>query len=335
MRPFWQRAAIERVTPPDNPSPPFAQTDAEAEERFQKHRFVDPLPDADAALLNTADLMDYVALTGMIFPFRVQPEDKWLKPASCAISFAGKILFWTPEGSDTHPTKVERIVKRGEKLVLPKNAIVFLTLEPTFRFPDYIAGRYNLSIRQVYRGLLVGTGPLVDPGFVGRLSVPVHNLTGTDYELTAGDPVVWMEFTKLSRNTRWDPSARATSSPYVRFPDRKLEREDIGDYLRAASARPVVSSIPTEIGAAQRAATSAATSVRRVRNYSIGAGLVALLAVAALAVGVVQLGVDINSNVNDEADRGQQQQRLIDRLEDRLADQEAGLRAVRRLRTQR
>ncbi len=28
----------------------------------------------------------------------------------------------------------------------------------------------------VYKGLLLGTGPIVDPGFVGKLYIPLHKL---------------------------------------------------------------------------------------------------------------------------------------------------------------
>src|SRR5256885_14069412 len=90
-----------------------------------------------------------------------------------------------------------------------------------FRFPDYIAARFNLKIPNVYRGLLLGTGPLVDPGWSGRLSFPLHNLTTNDYEFPGGEEIIWMEFTKLSENDRWldrsvvSPERRGT---YHAFP---------------------------------------------------------------------------------------------------------------------
>ena len=63
--------------------------------------------------------------------------------------------------------------------------------------PAYIAGRFNLLIREVYRGLLVGTSPLVDPGFEEYLSVPIHNFTDNIYLFKAGESAVYFEFTKL------------------------------------------------------------------------------------------------------------------------------------------
>ncbi|MDZ8091094.1 MAG: hypothetical protein RMZ42_04015 [Nostoc sp. DedQUE05] len=147
---------------------PFAQTEAEAEDRFKIYRSLDPFDDIEPALLNSAHIYDYVAATGMIYPF--DPEN--LKSASYEVKVLGECVYWDEEGQ-----KVVQNIKEGDQFFLRPNSIAFVTLEPMFRLPDYIALRFNLKIKNVYRGLLLGTGPLVDPGFVGRLSLPLHNLT--------------------------------------------------------------------------------------------------------------------------------------------------------------
>ena len=50
----------------------------------------------------------------------------------------------------------------------------------------------------MHRGLLVGTGPLVDPGFRGKLLIPLHNLTLDAYEIRGDEGLIWVEFTKTS-----------------------------------------------------------------------------------------------------------------------------------------
>jgi hypothetical protein len=267
----------------------FAATEEEARSRFEAFRSSDPFPDIPPSLLNTADLLDYIAATGMIFPFQM-PADlaKGLKPASCAVAFSGRVMSWSPDLE--RPGKFEpfdKDLKPGEILKLPPNSIVFITLQPYFRLPDYIALQFNLEIKQIYRGLLVGTGPLVDPGFEGFLSVPVHNLTANDYELRAGDPLVWMDFTKLSPNRRWDIRARISGRPFVPFPPQKLERKGLDDYLKAAASEPIVSSIPVEVGRARHAAESAKKSVAVLRNVSVVAGLFLLVAIASLVLQTV------------------------------------------------
>jgi len=313
----------------------FPQDDAEAARRFLRWREEDPFPEIPPALLNTADLLDYIATTGMIWPFEVDRDNltETLKPASCSIALLGRYVWWEDKPDDPRLGLRNGDLSRNEELVLERNSIVYVTLEPTFRLPDYIAGRFNLSIPDVYRGLLVGTGPLVDPGFQGKLSVPLHNLTSNDYVLRGGEALVWMEFTKLSPNALWQrkeiaegdrekaerPSRRGQ---YVPFPKRKLRRRAVDDYLREADPRPIRSSIPELVGRSQRAAEQsgkraeeAETQARRFFNVSIGAAVIILLTSAAVLVGVWTLIVDVRGDANQARDR-------VDQLQQRLESQQ-------------
>ncbi len=275
--------------------PAFASSDEEAAERFAAARGTDPFPDIAPALLNTADLVDYVAAIGMLHPFNVDPANPsvTLKPASCGIPLVGTVLWWETKGGSTQLKEHE--LKHGDKLALKRNSIVYVTLEPMLRMPDYIAARFNLTIRDIYRGILVGTGPLVDPGFTGRLSLPLHNLTFNDYELTGGEPIVWMEFTKLSENGRWaGGTPQVRKGEYVPFPDRKRGRRTVHDYVKYASPDPITSSIPRLVGDAQESARKAERSARRQLSLSVLAALGVIVGIGAIVFAGFQLvdGVD-------------------------------------------
>ncbi len=54
-------AAQESSAPAPIPLPNFPASDAEAQERFQKTRSEDPFPEIPSALLNSADLLEYIA----------------------------------------------------------------------------------------------------------------------------------------------------------------------------------------------------------------------------------------------------------------------------------
>src|SRR4051812_47149000 len=113
----------------------FASTDEEAQLRSQKYKSLDPFPDVPPALLNSADVADYVRETGMIWPF--DPEKR--KSASYEIALLGKCIWWDDGGK-----KQVLEITRSTKFVLKANSIAFVTLEPLFRLPDYIALRFNL-----------------------------------------------------------------------------------------------------------------------------------------------------------------------------------------------
>ncbi|MEI6827749.1 MAG: hypothetical protein WCK54_19325 [Desulfuromonadales bacterium] len=234
---------------------------AEEAEHIYANEKPDPFPNIPPALLNSADIIDYVIKTGMLLPF--QPEN--VKSSSYEIKLLGKCVLWEENG-----TKQVFDITEGKSFELKKNSIAFVTLEPFFRIPDYIALRFNLKIANVYRGLLLGTGPLVDPGFKGRLSIPLHNLTTNNYTFRGGEGIIWMEFTKVSPNKRWfnmDEPDRV--GEYVKFRRKEM---DVEDYLyKADPHRPIRSSIPDEINKAIDIANSAKS---RVNIITLG-GLVA------------------------------------------------------------
>src|SRR3977135_1230729 len=103
----------------------------------------------------------------MVYEFK--PKD--LKSASYAIAALGTQIIWYAEGN-----RQNIILTETNECTFPANSISFIHLRNKFSLPNYISARFNLTITHVHRGLLLGTGPLIDPGFEGRLLIPIHNL---------------------------------------------------------------------------------------------------------------------------------------------------------------
>jgi hypothetical protein len=72
----------------------FLPNDEEASRRYKQWKSKDPFPSIQPALLNSADIEDYVAVTGMLFPFN---RDK-LKSASYEVPLEGEIHYWDEKG---------------------------------------------------------------------------------------------------------------------------------------------------------------------------------------------------------------------------------------------
>jgi len=270
--------------PPDYTVP--AASDADAAERFAQFQAVDPLPSVPPSLLNSADVLDYVRLTGMLHPFH---PDK-LKSASYEAAIRGRCIRWDEAGSQK-----ETDLDGDRTFTLDPNSIAFVQVEPMFRLPAYMAIRFNLKITHVHRGLLLGTGPLVDPGFVGKLLIPLHNLTTNTYTFRAGEDLIWIEFTKTSPHQSWHRSedTHPRSGQYVPFPQRKKNLSPEEYFAKASQNNPIRSSIPAAIQegrqaaqTARDAATNAAEEARRLQRRAFGIGLA-----GALAVGVALAGV--------------------------------------------
>lgn len=155
---------------------------------------IDPFPNIPDALLNATDITKYVLTTGMLEPF----EPKRLAGATYTCAFSGTYLRWDENG-----IQEKKILKEDEELIIEPNSITFLEISTLFRIPQYLVLRFNLQVRNVYKGLLLGTGPIVDPGFVGKLYIPLHNLTSNKYKIKSGADLISVEFTKLSTNPEW------------------------------------------------------------------------------------------------------------------------------------
>jgi len=312
----------------------FAADDIDALQRFSGWRSWDPFPEIDPALLNSAAIADYVSATGMIHPFHA---DK-LKPASYEVAMQGEYVYYDENRKkvtgtllpSNHP-EWSRVTNPTSTFRLRGNSIAFVSLEPLFQLPDYIAIRFNLKIKHVYKGLLLGTGPLVDPGYVGKLNIPLHNLTAEDYDLEAGKGLIWVEFTKLNRHPIWDNSCIHSArqrGQYVYFEQRKTAagRPDVESFIREAVApgQQPRSSLPEVVHSTQVIANDALKAANtankrsddtlsRLRRLGLLGGATAVFAAAAVIVPTIALVHDTDLDVRTVAPKQeQQQQRLID-----------------------
>lgn len=301
-----------------SPNPYITDEDAEAARRYQRWAVDDPFPTIPPALLNSADIRDYASATGFLCPFH--DEADWLKPASYEVPLLGDYVYWDQD------VRIAETLGVGDEFVLKPNSIAFVTLEPMIRLPAYLAIRFNLRITNVYRGLLLGTGPLVDPGFTGRLSLPLHNLTTNSYTFVGGEGLIWLEVTKLSP----DPNARQREHDgqvrrgrVVPLPAYKAQMSGVSDYLRKAYPHgPISSSIPRAIGTVQEAvleasgrAEEAQRSADKLRRWGIAGTLVIVLGVATILVAVFTLLNDVNSRIDDFPTVPAGEERRLDDLE--------------------
>jgi len=207
---------------------------------FEKIKDKDPFPEIPFSLLNSADIKDYAEKAFILSPFYL--DDEYFKPASYSIKFNGHYLYWDYENGT--PTRIEETLKEGQSFILKSNSLVFIQLEPYIQLPNYLAARFNLQIKHVYRGLLLGTGPLVDPGFHGYLNIPLHNWTNKDYKIAYGEPIIWMEFSKVSPNYWHDPSiVNERKGKFVEF-KRPSQNRVLNDYIHLAEPNtPILSSL--------------------------------------------------------------------------------------------
>ena len=76
--------------------PDLSKNESEAEARYKTTKQCDPFPEIPSALLNSADIFDYVRMTGMLYPF--DPSPKRLKAASYEACIRGECTYWDNDG---------------------------------------------------------------------------------------------------------------------------------------------------------------------------------------------------------------------------------------------
>ena len=274
-----------------------------AEELAKPFKFVkgrvdydDPCPEIAPSLLSADDIIEHVRRTGMIFPFSAKQVEE--KPRLKAASYEGRIgksayIF------DNDKYQLKHILNHGDKkLIIPANSIVFVECDIDFRLPPFIAVRFNLQINHVHRGLLLGTGPLVDPCFWGKLCIPLHNLTNADYEIPIEEGLIWIEFTKMtgmpisgrppSNSEFWDIKKfidKAAKKAGVE--ERVAIRSSIPDATKEATihareAREEARSAREDVNKSEVSAAAAKKASESARNWGLAAAV-------GLALGIVAL----------------------------------------------
>lgn len=79
---------------------------------------------------------------------------------------------------------------------LPPNSLTFITTYEAFKLPRDVIARFNLKSKLVHKGLLLGTGPIVDPEFYGKVTIPIHNFSNQEVIINFKDSIIAVEFTR-------------------------------------------------------------------------------------------------------------------------------------------
>jgi len=117
-------------------------------------------------------------------------DDRHLRPAAYTLTIGN--VYCDAEG------KKGQLSKDQPSFEMPPNSIVFVSIAESLDLPYYIAARFNLRVDWVYKGILLGTGPQVEPGFRGQLSCPLYNLTNRPHTIILDDEFATIDFERTT-----------------------------------------------------------------------------------------------------------------------------------------
>jgi deoxycytidine triphosphate deaminase len=285
----------------------FATSQDEAEKRYQKYKNVDPFPGIDRALLSSAHIEAYIAKTGMIYPyFPDNDKGKKITPAALKMTVGPEVLYWDKRDRQQYSNDLTT----NDLITLRPNSITFLRTFERFRVPDYIAIRFNFRIKHVHRGLLLGTGPIIDPGFKGYPMIPVHNLTDNRYDIRVGEEFINVEFTKISDIKSQPVDDDGLMKYPFEYQSNKGKTCDYSftEYIdKSVPSKRVKSSLSSVIDKARNLVKKQEKKVRENEKkifWSVFIGIVSLVVAAiALIYGGYQLTVSASDIINNTRER--------------------------------
>lgn len=246
----------------------------------------DPLPQVHSALLHSGDVARYArALAAAGRPLFAPFDEARLKSASYEISFLGDAYFWREDCPDRQHVELTP----GKPLTIPKNGIVFFSPNVVLSLPPFLAFRFNLRIKWVHRGLLLGTGPLVDPGFHGRLLIPVHNLTDQDAVIGADEGFIWIEVTKVS-------PLNPNDNDYKAFDPKNRDIQPWQYFEKANSQNPILSAMHS----AAKDIESARTQLNRQNIINWITSVLAVVGVVGGLAGVAWATIQIMAQTRSD-----------------------------------
>lgn len=286
--------------------------------------WIDPDRGSIQGLLLSDRIRFYVDHVQMIDPF----TDSNLGPASYDLTL-GLECWYADHLKETGQAK--RILAPGESLVLPPNSITFVTTKEKLNMPFYVAARFNLKLRLLHEGLLLGTGPQIDPGFIGRLSCPIHNVSSEKISITPGETFAVIEFHKttpfaqqqsLNANMSIGDIRRRGESgelkgvagyPCITFPRHSLDREPVKRYVPAG--RLVTSSVEGIEKGQKALRGEVEAALNKFEDQMNRVNLLAYVAVVVVAVSLAAYFfavVNWNKSVNDASIRAEERMKTLE-----------------------
>jgi dCTP deaminase len=149
-------------------------------------------------ILTDADIKAAIASGDIVIdPF----DEKQIQPASIDLRVGD-------EGATTKHKRKIKIDEAGLIILEPGDFGVICLLERVKFGPQYV-GRLGLRSKYARKGLIATTGPQVDPGFEGSITLGLANLTPKSVSLSHRDDILTLEIHKLEK-----PATKPYCGPY-------------------------------------------------------------------------------------------------------------------------
>ncbi len=263
-------------------------------------KYEDPHPGDRGILLS--DHIDELCDAGLLIGKGY--DRKYLRRAAYTLTIGNEYI----DSEGMH----QRLTEERDTFVFKKNSIVYVSIAEELNLPYYVIARFNLRVKWVYDGILLGTGPQVDPGFRGRLSCPLYNLTNLDLTIKRGQEFATIDFEKTTTFlSGLDAAAKAEK---LKVESASGQVETGGRLYKLFRQQPL---IPLEHVHGHVIVSSLSEMRDEVKTWrNIGIGLV--ISFVALTVALLNWGNNLSRQALDNAKQIEQSVAKTEALKDRV-----------------
>lgn len=260
-------------------------------------------------------------------------EESCLGPATYHMRIGGRVLTsFNGEKEEFELAQEFDSTKNTRRtFVLQPNSLTFITTIEEFKLTRDIIARFNLKSKWVHKGLLLGTGPIVDPEFEGRLLIPLHNFSSKSVRLNYSDKIISVEFTKtLDPDVSLELSPSLNRFSYIKNTSGKF---NLDEFISRIGGDGAESSVLSQFNSFEKRVYQSEEKIRKFSTVSYIAFLAVVISLGTLAYGTWR----IYDGARSQLDRAQIERTefLLDRDEEirkmkaRIKALEGNLRACK------
>lgn len=240
-------------------------------------------------------------------------EEDCLHTCTYHMRIGGPVLYWH-EGKRVAFTLAKETSLNANKYdsfeLLP-NSVAFVTTIERFKLRSDIIARFNLKSKHIHQGLLLGTGPIVDPEFTGNLLIPIHNFSSQPLTFAYGEKLISVEFTKTL-----NPSERLIlkDTSYTEYKPNKSRKFEVEDYIvDRLQKKRIESSVASALHSQNVVIEKAETKLRQISVAGFAALILGVIGALGLVYGcwdVISGARDVNKETREMLENTSQMARI-------------------------
>ncbi len=271
-------------------------------------KYEDQHPDEQGILLSNR--IHELCEQGLLISKYYEPKN--LRPASYTLTVGDDYV-------DSEGT-ICRLTDEKNSILFPKNSVIFVSIKERFDIPFYIVARFNLRVNWVYDGILLGTGPQVDPGFSGFLSCPLYNLTNVDITIQRGEPFATIDFEKTTALLKHRPTAAERKQIIERAQDKRLltVEDQTYSFYRASALEPLQHRKSHKIVSSLIEMRDEVKTWRKLGIGSVIAFFGLTLSLLAFGTNLYRQNADLSRQITEDKNELRQANARISKLEEEL-----------------